>query len=219
METMTLKAKVRTESGTRAARRVRQEGSLPAIIYGHGEPPESIVMSHHDVEVALAHGLRMLSVELQGKTKLYLIKDVQYDHLGATPIHMDLNRVDLDERVTVRVGIELRGIPKGASEGGILEQLMPDLEVECLVTDIPDTLHPIVTELEIGDSLFVKDLDLPRGVKALADPEERMAMVRAAVAKEEEEEEEVGEAEGDTEEPERIGRVRKEDEAADKGGS
>ena len=182
------------------------------MIYGHGEPPETISLSQHDVEVALAHGSRTLDVDVGGSVKQYLIKEVQYDHLGHTPIHMDLARVDLDERVTVRVAIELRGVPKGASEGGMLEQLMPDLEVECVVTEIPQTLHPVVTDLQVGDSLLVKDLELPLRVKALAGPEERVATVRAlAVAAAPEEVPEVAAEEG--EEPERIGRVRKEEEA------
>ena len=213
MEAKTVKAEPRTELGTRPARRIRESGKLPAIIYGHGGAPEAITLERHEIELSLAHGARTLHVELSGETKQYLIKDVQYDHLSATVIHLDLTRVSLDERVQVQVGIELRGTPKGVSEGGILDQMLGGIEVECLVTDIPDTLHPLVTDMHVGDVLLVKDLPLPPGVKALADPKDRVAMVReSAVVVEEEEEEEVTGEEETSAQPEVIGRARKEEE-------
>lgn len=183
---------------------------MPTIIYGHGEAPESASLSTHDVQVALARGARTLRVELGGATTQYLIKEVQYDYLGDVPIHMDLARVSLDERVKVRVGIELRGLAKGISDGGMLDQHMVELAVECLVAEIPGTLHPSVTDLELSASLLVKDLELPPGVVALADPEERVATVRVLLEQPEAEEAE-GEEGAAGAEPERIGRVRKED--------
>lgn len=183
---------------------------MPAIIYGHGEAPESASFSTHDVQVALAHGARTLRVELGGATTQYLIKEVQYDYLGDVPIHMDLARVSLDERVKVRVGIELRGVAKGVSDGGMLDQHMVELEVECLVAEIPDTLRPVVADLELGASLLVKELELPPGVVALADPKERVATVRVLAEQPEAAEAEGEEGAGDAE-PERIGRVRKDE--------
>ncbi|MEK7730917.1 MAG: 50S ribosomal protein L25, partial [Planctomycetota bacterium] len=153
---MTIKAEPRETSGTRISRALRAAGRLPAVIYGHGEAPESVSLAHHEVEVALAHGARTLQVDLNGAVKPYLIKQVQYDHLGTNLIHLDLSRVDLHERVKVRVGIELRGVPKGIHEGGVLDQQMAQIEVECVVTEIPDTFHPLVTHLDLGDSLLVK---------------------------------------------------------------
>ena len=209
METLTLKAEARTELGTRAVRALRKTGLLPAIIYGHGEAPEAVSLPAHEVEVALAHGARTVQLDLGGRKGQYLIKEVQYDHLEEEPIHLDLARVDLHERVTVRVGIELKGTPKGISEGGVLDQHLADIEVECLVTEIPETLHPIVTELGMGESLLVKDLPLPEGVVATADAEERVATVRAVAVPAEPEEAEEG-AEEETE-PEIIGRAKKEE--------
>jgi large subunit ribosomal protein L25 len=191
---------------------MRAAGRLPAVIYGHGEPPESVSLTHHEVEVALAHGARTLQVDLNGAVKPYLIKEVQYDHLVTNLVHLDLARVDLHERVRVRVGIELRGVPKGIHEGGVLDQQMAQIEVECVVTEIPDTLHPVVTHLALGDSLTVKDLQFPPGVVAMADPNERIATVRLLAV---EVVAPVAPVEGEVAavaEPERIGRVRKEDE-------
>ena len=217
MEETALRGETRTATGTRAAQALRATGKLPAVIYGHGEKPESITLEQHEVEVALAHGARTLEVQIGKKKKPYLIKEVQYDHLATTPIHLDLARVDLTELVRVRVGIELRGTPKGVADGGILDQVMADLEVECTVTAIPDTLHPLVTDLGLGDSLLVKDLELPEGVSALADPEDRVATVKVLAIHEEESETPDQESEESSEEPERIGRVRKDDEDAGKG--
>jgi len=211
MQIITIKGEPRETAGTRVARKMRKEGRLPAIVYGHGEPPESISLAEHEVEVALAHGARMLQVDLKGAVKPYLIKDVQYDHMSVSPIHLDLARVDLNERVRVKVGIELRGIPKGIHEGGVLDQQILNLEVECLVTEIPDTLHPVVTHLAMFESLLVKDLHLPPGVVAMANPEDRVATVRKQL--EEVVAAPVAPVEGEevAAEPERIGRVKKEE--------
>ena len=211
MEKAKITAQPRTTRGTRVAKIQRAAGELPAIIYGHGQPPEAVTLHEHEVEVALAHGARTLEVELNGKTSQYLIKEVQYDHLGIAPIHIDLARVDIHEKVQVTVEIELRGVPKGLSEGGMLEQLLMELEIECAVSDIPNTLHPLINDLGLGDVLLVKDLELPPGVVALTNPEERVALVKAVAEEPEEEEAEAAEGES-PEEPERIGRVREEEE-------
>ncbi|RME37378.1 MAG: 50S ribosomal protein L25 [Planctomycetota bacterium] len=214
MEIVSVKAKRRNELGTRAARRLRAAGSIPAIIYGHGEAPEPVAVPRHDVEVALTHGARMLELDLDGRSEQFLIKDVQYDHLDHLPIHLDLTRVAMDEKVRVKVGIELRGTPRGVEHGGLLEQYLATIEVECLPKDIPDVLSPLVVNMEVGDVLRVKDLDVPPEVTVLEDPDERVAAVRAAAAAAEVEEVEA-EAEGEEEEaaqPEVIGRTKKEDE-------
>jgi len=183
---------------------------LPGVIYGHGQPPESIAVSAHELELELQHGARLLGLKLDGSESQYLIKEVQYDHLQKVPIHLDLARVNLNERVQVAGAIELRGTPKGIHEGGVLEHLMDELEVECLASNIPGALHPSVVHLGVGDALLVKDLEMPEGVTFLSDPEARVAMVRVLVEKAEEEPEEGAEVEAA--EPERIGRVAQTDE-------
>lgn len=217
MKTTTLKAEPRTVLGTLASRKLRAQGLLPAIIYGHGEPPESVALAKHEIEVALNRGARTLQVELNGTTQQFLIKEVQYNHMGQIPLHLDLTRVDQDESVRVKIGIELRGVPKGVGEGGMLDQHMADIEVECLVTAIPETLHPLVTHLGLNESLLVKDLELPTGVVPLADADQTVAVVRVmATAEPEATPEEVEEK---TAEPERITRERKEQEEKGEGGT
>ncbi len=178
METTAIKAVPRTQFGTKYTRHVRAAGQLPGIIYGHGQAPEPISLNRHDVQLALSHGAHLLKVEMNGKTDQYLIKEVQFDHLQHHPIHVDLARVDLNERVRVRVGLELRGTPKGLGHGGILELTMADMEVECLVVDIPEMIRPNVAHMNLGDSLLVKDVPLPPGVKSVADPDAIVATVR-----------------------------------------
>ncbi|MCH7700911.1 MAG: 50S ribosomal protein L25 [Planctomycetes bacterium] len=206
MEATIIQAKRRTQSGTRVSRREREEGLIPSIIYGHGEEPESVSLPQKEVLSELAHGSRVLEVNIEGQKSQYLIKAVQYDYLGTYPIHLDLMRVDADEKVKVSVGLELRGEPKGLSEGGILEQRLASIDVECLVGQIPETLHPGVSHLELGDSLTVADIEWPPGVVPLIDGDEKVATVRAPAAEVEVEEE----AEADKAEPEVIGKPKEE---------
>jgi large subunit ribosomal protein L25 len=212
MENVILKGERRESTGTRLSRALREAGKLPVVIYGHGEAPESLALIQREVLVALRRGSRTMEIDVAGKKTQYLIKEVQYDHLNETPIHLDLTRVDLTEKVRIRVGIELKGTPKGLSDGGVLDQLMADLEIECLMTQIPDTLHPLVTELAVDDVLRVKDIVLPEGVVAIADPEDRVATVKVlAIHEDEDAEGEEGAEGGDAKLPEVIGRQAKDE--------
>lgn len=212
MKTTTLAAERRKSVGTRVSRLLRDRGMLPGIIYGHGEEPEAIAISAHEMMLSLRDGVRLLGLKLDGKEKQYLIKTVQYDHLQKDPIHFDLARVDMHERIKVAVSIELKGTPKGVAEGGVVEHLMDAVEVECLASNIPAGLHPSVVHLGIGDALFVKDLDLPEGVVPTVDPETRIALVRVLAEKAEEE---TTEEAAEAAEPERIGRVAETPEGKD----
>ena len=213
MEMGILKGARRSRVGTIYARRLRAGGQLPAVIYGHGQDPEAIALPAHDVQVHLAHGAHVLQVDLDDRPSQYLIKAVQYDHLGTTPIHLDLMRVHVNEVVTVQVGIELWGTPRGASDGGILEQLLNELEVKCLVAQIPETLHPNVSHLGVGDSILVSDLELPEGVTPAVDGDAKVATVRLLAEEVEAEGEEAKAAQ-----PEVIGRAKKEEDEDAKGG-
>jgi large subunit ribosomal protein L25 len=204
-----LTASIRKTQGSRASRRLRQEGDIPGIVYGHGETPESIRLSTHDVEVALIHGERLLELDIDGKMQNVLIKDVQWDTFGQHILHIDLNRVDLDERVVVAVPVTLRGTPEGASEGGVLTQQFAEINVECTVRSIPEEFLVEVHEMNLGDQKFLRDIELPPGVTLEDDPEELLCQVRLieeqAPAEEEElpamptviGEEEEGEGEGE----------------------
>ncbi len=202
----TMKATKRTQQGTHAARRLRKEGKVPGVMYGHGEGTQAVSLEKHDVEFALQHGERLLEVDVEGQIQNALIKEVQYDTFGKEILHIDLTRVDLDERVELTVEIHLVGEPIGAKDGGVLQQVESELEIECAVRFIPDEIRHVVTDMKLNDRLYMKDLKLPEGATLLSDG----TMLVASVSELAEEE---AAAEGEeTAEPEVIGAKPAEDE-------
>lgn len=177
----TLKAVPRRPGGSRAANRLRNAGKLPAVVYGHKQEPEPVVLDYHEVEMQLRHGVHVVNLDIAGKVQSCLFKDTQYDHLGATLLHVDLTRVDLNERVTVQVPLELRGTPKGVADGGVLRQELMELEVECLVTSIPDVIRVNVSDLAMDQVLHVSELKLDPGITAMHDPDIVVATVRQPI--------------------------------------
>jgi large subunit ribosomal protein L25 len=184
-DALSLKADLRTKSGSNESARLRKEGKLPAVVYGHKQTPASIAVDAHDFIVGLHHGHRLFNVELGGKKETVLLKDVQYDYLGKTVIHVDMIRVDLSERVTVQVPLDFRGVAKGTLVGGILEEVMAQIEIECGVTEIPDRIVVNVRDLELDSSIHAKDVALPAGVSLKSEPDALVAIChesKAAVA-------------------------------------
>jgi len=172
------KARQDREKGKKACRRIRTTGWIPGIIYGHKQDPVPVVLPAHDLEQALRKGAHVLTIDLGGVREQVLVKDVQWDHLGSSMVHVDLARVDLHERVKVNVQVVLRGTPKGAAEGGVLEQVLSEMEVECVVTQIPESLRVNVAELGVGQALHIRDVPLPEGVVATGDPDTVVCVCR-----------------------------------------
>jgi len=196
-----LRISKREKLGSRSSSRLRYEGRVPGIIYGHGEGNVAIQVDRHDLETALQHGERLLKADLDGEEKNLLLKDVQYDYLGKELIHVDLMPVSLSDRVQVTVPIVLRGVPVGVSgESGVLSQAMQQIHVECLVTAIPEELRVAVGHLHVNETLRVKDLQLPEGMTVQEDPEHVVASVTMVA-----EEVEAPVAEAAVAEPEVIG--------------
>ncbi|MBN1437744.1 MAG: 50S ribosomal protein L25 [Sedimentisphaerales bacterium] len=209
VETIVLKLEKREGRGTAASRRLRKQGLIPVIVYGHGADPVSAAVSLHDITLELQHHHKLVDVELDGKSEKLLIKDVQYDHLYDKIIHVDMTRVNLNERVTVTVPVVLRGTPAGAAEDGVLDQLLADVELECLVTAIPEEVRVKVSDMQVGDTILAKDIKLPQGSVLVTDPETAVATVRV-IAEELEAEAEV--AEEGAAEPEVIAREKESEE-------
>ena len=184
MDITTLQAQKREAHGTRAAQRLRNAGKLPGIVYGHGEAPENVIVGTRELAGVVKQGQHIVQLDLEGQTKQVLIKDVQYDHLAMTPVHVDFLRVDLHQRVTVTVPFEFKGTPVGIAEGGIFESSMGDIEVECTVTDIPESIRVMVTELKLGGAIHVRELQLPPNVTAQASPDAIVCAVRAKAVEE-----------------------------------
>ncbi len=208
----TLKVDTRTTFGTRESHRLRAASKIPGVLYGHGEGTESISFDKHDLEVAIHHGERLLEIDNNGKKQNALVKDVQFDTFGIDILHVDLTRVDLDERVEVEVQVTLIGNPEGTRSGGVLHQTRSDVKIEVSVSSIPDELKIIVSDLQLHDHLTLGDIELPAGAKLLDDPEEQLCIV-SEIAEEPEPELEEGEEPG-AEEPEVITEKKDEDEDA-----
>jgi len=162
-------AKPRAELGSRANKRLRDQGFVPGVIYGHKEAVVPVTLQKKELATHLDRGAHLFSVSLGGKAENVLIKEVQYDHLGIEILHVDFARVSLDEKVEVTVPLELKGTPAGEAEGGVLQQIVAELEIECLVTEIPHSIVHNVSEMKVDDVVHIKDIKLPAGVRALQD--------------------------------------------------
>jgi len=170
-KTLHLKADLRERAGSKHAAKVRKQGRIPAIVYGHKQEPVAISLDAHSFVEGLHHKHRLMDVQIGQKKEKMIVKDIQYDHLGKNIIHADLMRVDVSETVKVTVPIELKGTAKGTHEGGIIEERADHLEIECKATDIPETIVVWVKEMGVGDVLHAGDIELPDGVKLVSSPE------------------------------------------------
>src|SRR5947209_3945055 len=170
-ESMEFVAQVRSTRGSQKARQMRRKGLVPAVVYGHKEETVSISLPAEELEKAIRHGVRVVDLKTGGTVQKALIKEVQWDHLGKELLHVDFARVAADERVVVTVPIELRGIAPGVGAGGVLDQPIHTLSVECLAISLPESIRVNVNELQLGGSIHVRDLHLPEGVKVMADPD------------------------------------------------
>jgi large subunit ribosomal protein L25 len=191
-KTLLLKAEVREHIGSKAVRKIRQKGKIPAIVYGHKQDPVAISLDAHDFVEGLHHGHRLMDIQVGRKKEKMIVKELQYDYLGKNIIHADLMRVDVTESIRVTVPIEHKGTAVGSHEGGIVEGHADHLEIECRATDIPETIVISVKELHVGGALHAGDIELPSGVMLISSPEMLLVtchLVAAAKTTEEVEEE------------------------------
>src|SRR3954467_1627061 len=207
-QTAQLTAKVRGELGSRRNKRFGDSGFVPGVIYGHKEDVVPVTLPKIELVKHLNHGAHLFALALDGKNENVLVKDVQYDHLGIEVLHVDFARVDLNERVEVTIPLVLKGEPKGEAEGGVLQQIVADLQIECLVTQIPTDIKHNVSDMALNTVLHIKDLQLPPGVRALQDEDLIVATVREIA------EEAPAEVEAGAAEPEVIGKAEEGEAAA-----
>src|SRR6476646_6159080 len=157
-QSVQLTAQPRPEVGSRANKRLRDRGLVPGVVYGHKEAVVPVTLQKKELVGHLNHGAHVFDLALDGKSQKVLVKEVQYDHLGIEVIHVDFARVSLDEKVEVTVPLELKGEPKGEADGGVLQQILAELEIECLVTEIPDAIRHNVSEMALNDVLHIREL-------------------------------------------------------------
>lgn len=199
--TDTLEVVARKESGTRHCRRLRRDGMVPAVLYGHGGESVALAARIEAIQAVIRHGSRF--VELSGAVKeSAVVRELQWDAMGSHPVHLDLQRVSKTEHVKVRVPVDLKGECPGQRAGGVVNLVLHEIELDCTADAIPDRIHVSVGALEVGHSIKVRDLELPRGVRAVPEADETVVTCllpgRKATAEEP--------ATGGAAEPELIGR-------------
>ena len=164
-------------TGTRVARRLRQSGLVPAVIYGHKQAVVPVTVTRHDVWRMIKSPGHLAQLDLGGTTETVLIREVQWDHLGKEILHLDFARVDAEEIIETEVPLELRGQAAGLAEGGVLEHLVHSLRIKCRAGAIPNAIKVDVSHLKVDEGIHVRDLTLPEGVTADAEPDLLLAHV------------------------------------------
>jgi len=205
-EKATLKAELRETTGKGAARRMRREGKIPAVVYGRNEETRPLTLDAHDFQILVKeHPLDTTLVDLEiaggkkGETVQTLVVEVQAHPYKPEVLHVDFQQIHAGERVTIEVPINLSGTPEGVREGGVLQQVMHVVELDCAVEAIPEEFVVDVSTLTIGDSIQISELVVPEGVELHVDSSRTICTVAAPTILELPEEEE------EAEEPELIG--------------
>jgi large subunit ribosomal protein L25 len=174
MPEIVVTAESRTESGKNANRRLRIKGLIPGVVYGAKKETLPVSVSPKDIGAVLksASGENTLfDLDLKGSRRKVILKEFQREPLKGKLLHVDFYEVALDKRIEVKVHVEIVGIPVGVkTQGGILDFVTRELEIECLPTEIPDKISVDVTALELGKHLRVSDLQIPDKITVLTEP-------------------------------------------------
>ena len=190
MEFVDLKVERRTGTGKSVARKLRQGGRIPAIVYGEGEPipvaadPKSLLKALR-TEAGENVILNLTIVDTDEVTRKAMVKGVQVDPVSGIVLHADFLAISMERPIEVGVPVDLMGVARGVKEeGGIVEQILRELKVKCLPSAIPDRIQLDISTLSIGDVVHVKDLAIPGGVELLTDREQVVVTVAAAPVEE-----------------------------------
>src|SRR6266404_4048890 len=186
-----LKAEPRKETGRVAARRLKARGVIPAVVYGGKEKSQPLQVSARDINAMLSHASGeniLVELEIAGSkgTKTALLQEVQHSPVAGDVVHVDFHAISMDEKIEASVPLEPVGIAAGVkTSGGLLDQNIRSLTVECFPKDLPDKITVDVSALNIGDSIHVRDIKLPQGVVAKVPADLTAFSVAAPVAEEE----------------------------------
>jgi large subunit ribosomal protein L25 len=184
-----LAAEPRTAIGRSAVRKLKAAGSVPAVMYGSKDKPEALQVSKRDINALLSHAAGeniLVELEIAGKSRLALVQEVQHAPLGGAVLHIDFHAVSQDEVIHADVPLEPTGIANGVKNmGGLLEQSLRSLAIECLPRDLPDVIRVDVSALDIGDAIHVRDIQLPSGVSTRIEPDLTAFSVLAPTVEEE----------------------------------
>ncbi len=188
-----LTAERRTGIGRSAVRKIKASGAIPAVIYGAKTKPELLQVSKRDISAILSHSAGeniLVELEIAGESgkasRLALVQEVQHAPVGGHVLHVDFHAVSMDEMIEAEVPVEATGTANGVKNfGGLLEQNLRSLEIECLPRDLPDRIIVDVSALNIGDSIHVREISLPPGVTTKVPPDLTAFSVLAPTVEEE----------------------------------
>jgi len=211
-----LRAEPRTSVGRSAVRKLKAHGIIPAIIYGGKDKPQPLQVTARDIDALMSHASGenvLVELEIAGEksTRTALVQEVQHSPVSGDIRHVDFHAISMDETIQAEIPLEPVGIANGVKNfGGLLEQSLRALTIECLPRDLPDRITVDISALNIGDSIHVRDIRLPSGVTAKVQPDLTAFSVLAPVI---EEEPVVAEAEAAAAGPEVITEKKEEGEA------
>jgi large subunit ribosomal protein L25 len=186
-----LKAEHRSETGRSAVRKLKARGIVPAVIYGAKDKPQPLQVSARDINTILSHASGeniLVELEIDGEKggRTALLQEIQHSPVGGQVLHVDFHAVSMDEKIEADIPVEGIGVANGVKNfGGLLEQNLRSVTIECLPRDLPDRITVDVSALNIGDSIHVRDLQLPAGVIAKVQPDLTVFSVLAPVVEEE----------------------------------
>ena len=187
MATASLNAKARSDRGTGVARKLRQSGQFPAIIYGHSRQPQSLAIDTREFERLLervAAASTVIELSIDGRPARTLIREIQRHPVKRSILHVDFQELVAGEKVTVSIPLVFVGSAEGVRGGGILDQVMHELEIRVDPSNIPNHVDVDVTPLAIGHSIHVRDLNIPAGVEVLDEEDATVCTVSAPRASE-----------------------------------
>lgn len=179
MQVARMKAEARTALGRNQLKNLREQGWMPAVVYGEKKAAESISISEWELDQHIKRHHKIFQLEYAGGTQHAMIQDIQFCALTDRPRHCDFLRVDLTKPIEVEVEVALVGHPVGASKGGMLMKDHAHVTVRCVPTSIPESIEIDITGLELEQSLHASELKMPAGVELASPPE----MVICHVAK------------------------------------
>ena len=214
MTTTAISAEIRTDRGKGAARQLRMRGRIPAVVYGRGREPESLSISLTEFERNMlgSTGATIVDLSIDGNTVQTLVREVQKHPFRPGVLHVDFLEIQKGVKVTMSVPIHLNGVPEGVrTAGGVLDQSLREIEIEVLPKDIPSSVDLDVTDLVVGQSLHVADIEIANAT-ILSDERSTVCSVVPPRVEEEEAAEVTEEVEEEGAEPELIRKPKAEDE-------
>jgi len=172
-ELFVINAELRDESGKGASRRLRHEGKVPAILYGEGKKPQSLTLIHNEIIQHLEHEAfysHILTLVANGKKQRAIVRDIQRHPYKPKIVHMDFQRISSKTKLTVSVPLHFLNEENciGFKAGGIISHQINELEVQCFPKDLPEFIEVNLEALDIGDSIHISELTLPKGVESVA---------------------------------------------------